>query len=356
MHTAMPRPLSSPVLAPLLRHAPRVLALCLLIAGLLSLAHPAHWDLNLLCSLAIGLTSWLVIDAGRLWLSHGQAMPWPRGGRGPALVAAGIIAGLLAGDVALRAYAGQPLLQGPMLASTLAITLAASGGATLLFYLGGKARMLEAQMAAAQRDAAEARLKLLESQLEPHMLFNTLANLRVLIAADPARAQAMLDHLIDYLRATLGAARQPWHGLGEEFARLQDYLALMAVRMGPRLAVDLQLPPALAAVPVAPLLLQPLVENAIRHGLEPHPGPGRITVLAQQIGDGAQTRLQLQVTDNGAGLPPGFALTDTSHRHFGLQQVRERLATLYGSAATLELRAAGAGGTCATLTFPLKPA
>ena len=89
---------------------------------------------------------------------------------------------------------------------------------------------------AAERSAAEAQLKLLQSQLEPHMLFNTLANLRVLIGTDPARAQAMLDRLIAFLRATLTASRSGSHALADEFDRLGDYLALMAVRMGPRLA------------------------------------------------------------------------------------------------------------------------
>lgn len=92
--------------------------------------------------------------------------------------------------------------------------------------------------------AAEARLKLLETQLEPHMMFNTLANLRVLVATDPPRAQEMLDHFIAYLRATLGASRAALHPLADEFARLQDYLALMAVRMGPRLDYTLELPEA----------------------------------------------------------------------------------------------------------------
>lgn len=347
--TAVPPP---PLFAPLLRHAVPVLALCLMIAALLSLVQPVHWRLNLLCSLSIGLTSWLVIDAGRLWLSRGQPLPWPRGWRGPALVIAGMAAGLLAGDLTVHTYTGQSLLQGHMRITTVVITLVASSGATLLFYLGGKARAMEVQMAAAQRDAAEARLKLLESQLEPHMLFNTLANLRVLIATDAPRAQDMLDHLNAYLRATLGAARQPWHALEQEFARLEDYLALMAVRMGPRLHYELELPAALREQPVAPLLLQPLVENAIRHGLEPHPGAGRITVRAEQLGQGAQARLQLQVIDNGVGLPPHFLAPTGTDAHFGLQQVRERLATLYGASASLELQAAADGGTCATLIFP----
>jgi LytS/YehU family sensor histidine kinase len=202
---------------------------------------------------------------------------------------------------------------------------------------------MTAKIAAAERDASEARLKLLETQLEPHMLFNTLANLRVLIGSDPARAQHMLDHLIDYLRATLNASRQTSHTLHTEFARLEDYLALMAIRMGPRLAYALDLPPTLAQAPVPTLLLQPLVENSIRHGLEPQVEGGRIEVGARQQGGS----LVLTVRDTGAGLDPAQA------PGFGLTQVRERLVTAYGPGATLRARAPEGGGTLITLTLPL---
>ena len=205
-----------------------------------------------------------------------------------------------------------------------------------------------------RRTAAEAQLKLLEAQLEPHMLFNTLANLRALIATDPERAGHMLDRLIDYLRATLGASRRERHPLADEFARLDDYLALMAVRMGARLGYALDLPAPLAQASVPPLLLQPLVENAIRHGLEPQLAGGRITVRAQATDQGR--RLQLCVHDTGPGVDPGAGLdaTATPGSGFGLQQVRERLATLYGPEGTLELIAASAGGTSAIVTFPLQ--
>src|SRR5690606_23871824 len=145
-----------------------------------------------------------------------------------------------------------------------------SAGSSFFFISRGREERRREQLAVAQRDAAEAKLKLLESQLEPHMLFNTLANLRVLIGLDPARAQAMLDQLIAFLRATLSASRAPMHPLSAEFARVADYLELMKIRMGERLVVELTLPDTLVGHPVPPLILQPLVENAIKHGLEPH--------------------------------------------------------------------------------------
>jgi LytS/YehU family sensor histidine kinase len=211
------------------------------------------------------------------------------------------------------------------------------------FYSRNRGAYLERRMGEAQRHANEARLKLLETQLEPHMLFNTLANLRALIGVDPARAQHMLDHMIAYLRSTLDASRATTHPLQAEFNRLRDYLALMAIRMGERLQVDLQLPADLALQPVPTLLLQPLVENAIQHGLEPQVGGGRLTVAARRD-DG---HLVLEVTDSGAGLGGS-----TPGSGFGLAQVRERLATLHGSRATLSLEPAQPRGTRATIRLP----
>jgi signal transduction histidine kinase len=222
-------------------------------------------------------------------------------------------------------------------------------GSIIVWYFHTRERLVaaEAQAQAAQRLAAENQLRLLQTQLEPHMLFNTLANLRVLIGLDATRAQAMLDRLIAFLRATLNASRLPHHALSEEFASVDDYLALMSVRMAARLQARLDLPPDLANVPVPPLLLQPLVENAVKHGLEPQVAGGRIEVCATR--DGA--RLRLTVRDTGAGL--GAAPVDGTR--FGLVQVRERLHALYGSAAGLQIQPAddAAGGTLVTVTLPM---
>ncbi|MDH0866215.1 histidine kinase [Mitsuaria sp. GD03876] len=205
----------------------------------------------------------------------------------------------------------------------------------------------EARAETLRRQAAETQLRLLESQLEPHMLFNTLANLRVLIGLDAERAQAMLDHLIAFLRATLSASRAERHPLKDEFARLADYLALMQVRMGARLRFAFELPPALAEVAVPPLLLQPLVENAIKHGLEPHVGGGSLTVRAARDGD----RLVLDVEDDGAGFDPAAAPTPGGG--FGTTQVRERLAVACGPDAALDVRRRDGGGTIARIRLPM---
>jgi sensor histidine kinase YesM len=187
---------------------------------------------------------------------------------------------------------------------------------------------------------------LLETQLAPHMLFNTLANLRALIAADPRRAVAMLDRLDSYLRAVLAGSRGLSHPLAAEFARLADYLELMSVRMGPRLQYELDLPEQLRDVSVPPLLLQPLVENAIRHGLEPLIAGGEIRVRARRDG----SNLTIDVADTGGGFDEASGAQGGG---FGLTQVRERLDSLYGERAKLDLKSSLGGGTLATLRLPL---
>ena len=338
-----------------LRHGISTAGFCCIIAVGLSLSGRGAWAPQFVYSLSIGLICWLVIDLGRLVLAGRAAKPWPQGWRGVALVIVGIAAGFLGGNVIGDAWTGKPLLEflsfsRDKLASTVLITVVAGVVICYFYYSLGKSKYLEGEIALAQRDAADARLKLLETQLEPHMLFNTLANLRVLIATDPPRAVAMLDRLNSYLRVTLSGSRALAHPLAAEFQRLGDYLELMSVRMGPRLAYRLELPDDLREVPVPPLLLQPLVENAIRHGLEPKVDGGEIAIGARREG----RRLVLEVCDTGVGLaidPPGS--TPRPDGGFGLSQVRERLATAYGEQDGLRLTAGPAGGTCATLQLPL---
>ncbi|MBI5259420.1 MAG: histidine kinase [Burkholderiales bacterium] len=194
--------------------------------------------------------------------------------------------------------------------------------------------------AEAQRLAAEAQLRLLRTQLEPHMLFNTLANLRGLVREDADRAETMIDRLIVYLRGTLTASQTDSVPLGREFAQLRAYLEIMSLRMGPRLSWRLDLPAALENTPVPPMLLQPLVENAIKHGLEPKVGPGHIEVVAC-AGDAG---IEIRVDDNGLGLPPQDpeACADDADARpespsYGLRHVRERLQAVYGPQAHLRL-------------------
>jgi hypothetical protein len=305
---------------------------------------------NVVYSQLIGLTIWALIDGGRQMLADNG---YPGTPAMAALVVGSVLVGYFGGSAMGDFLLGEAMLHGmsrspSTMAGFFLMSLAAGGFGT--YYLTSREQLASAKLAheEAQRHAAEARLKLLETQLEPHMLFNTLANLRVLIGTDPERATDMLDRMVAYLRATLGASRATSHPLQAEFDRLRDYLELMAVRMGPRLRYTLDLPPELADLPVPPLLLQPLVENAIKHGLEPKVEGGSIAVSARRDG----THMLLTVQDTGVGLRTGHHTADG----FGVAQVRERLATTYGNQGAIELVAAHAGGTRATVTFPCQKA
>ena len=337
-----------------LRHMLQVMAFCLAIATLqYAFAPDRPYGPQVTYSLAIGLSIWAVIDLGRHLVPSSAETGWPRGWHGLALVALGIAVGYFAGNAmgdalsrALHLYDGAPLANTEQeRRSGMLTTLIAGIVGSYYFYSVGRSSYLERKMGEAQRHANEARLKLLETQLEPHMLFNTLANLRVLIAVDPARAQQMLDHMIAYLRATLDASRATTHPLQSEFERLRDYLELMSIRMGKRLAYELELPAEAGAVQVPTLLLQPLVENSIQHGLEPKVEGGRITVVAQLEGG----RLLLEVRDTGVGEAPATE----GRKGFGLAQVRERLAALYGERAQLEFHSAPGEGAQARIQLPL---
>lgn len=311
-------------------------------------------DQQLVYSQAIGLSIWALTNAGAVLLSRPtDPGGFPKGWRllilVPGCTVLGILLGVMVGDV----YAGRPMWAlGPnhsrLSIGLFLMSLSVGLVMTLYFYLDGKSRYLQAELERSQRQQAEAQLRLLQSQLEPHMLFNTLANLRVLITLDAPRAQVMLDHLIAFLRATLQASRASQHPLALEFERLQDYLALMSVRMGQRLQHTLHLPPDLRRVAVPPLLLQPLVENAIRHGLEPHVDGGQLVVSAHSIDSpSGQRELVLDVTDTGVGCIP----TEIKDG-FGLSQVRDRLHTCYGDAARLEIHPLTPQGTHMRVRMP----
>jgi sensor histidine kinase YesM len=203
----------------------------------------------------------------------------------------------------------------------------------------------------AQRLAVESQLRLLRAQLEPHMLFNTLANLRSLVRADSAQAERMIDQLITYLRSALAASRTESTTLSGEFTQLRAYLDIMSLRMGPRLSYQMELPATLEEIAVPPMLLQPLVENAIKHGLEPKVGPGRIDVIARAT-DGA---IEISVVDSGLGLShdhDSSGSTDSETSSYGLRHVRERLRAIYGAKASLTLQARAPSGVSAVVSIP----
>ncbi|WP_213959679.1 histidine kinase [Variovorax sp. dw_954] len=344
------------------RHFLQIAAFCCAIAVLTTLIWPSlGYARQVGYALSNGIVAWLVIEFGRYFFDprncHSDSSGghgWPKGWRGLLLATIGISCGFFFGGGIANFLFGTGQV-GSSRDTIISVVITAMAGTVVTFYFHarGRAAALTAQINAAERDASEARLKLLETQLEPHMLFNTLANLRVLITTDPQRAVAMLDRLNSYLRATLSGSRALAHPLSAEFDLLRDYLELMSVRMGERLQYTLDLPDYLRDAAVPPLLLQPLVENAIQHGLEPKVGGGSIVVRARRQGAGSDARLVLEVNDTGVGLSQHASTLDEPGRGFGLTQVRERLASTYGDRGAITLAPAGSGGTCAAATLPL---
>jgi signal transduction histidine kinase len=290
---------------------------------------------NFIFSHCIGFAVLLIVDAGRRLL-------WPS--RSPptlpmiALVAGAIVGGWLGGTLIATAILGQPW--NPRLTGGTALAITAVAGLIGTYFFWTRERTSEIE-----RHSVEAKLKLLQAQIEPHFLFNTLANLDALIQTDPQRARVMLGDLNGYLRATLAASRRERSTLEEEFALLRGYLDVQAIRMGSRLKYRLELPAELARASVPPMLLQPLVENAIRHGVEPKMEGGEVNVQA----GAEQGRLVVTVSDTGLG----WASAGASGGGVGLANVRERLAAAYGSEASVQVAEVPAGGVSVALRLPL---
>ena len=210
----------------------------------------------------------------------------------------------------------------------------------------GERRRLDlasAAQTATEKELTEARLNLLHAQVEPHFLYNTLASAQLLTRSDPVRAEAMLGHLIQYLRRSLPNAEGEMSTLGAELERALAYLEILQVRMGDRLDVQVDVGEALRATPMPAMMLQTLVENAIKHGLEPRTGGGTVWIRARRDDD----TVAVTVADNGEGFN-----SKTSGTGIGLKNVRERLRLRYAGAANLSVVANFPAGVAATLTVP----
>ena len=200
----------------------------------------------------------------------------------------------------------------------------------------------------ARHREVDTRLGLLQAQIEPHFLFNTLASAHALIASDPPAAQRLVAELVSYLRATIprlrGDAARLDATLGQQLEICVSYLAVMQTRMGGRLSVVFEVPAALHAIMFPPLLLMTLVENSVKHGIEPKPGPGQITVRAHAIDDA----LEIEVRDDGAGLRA------LSGGGLGLTNLRATLQARYGDRAQFSLTGGITGGASATVRIPIE--
>ena len=290
----------------------------------------------------------------------------PAGSKRIAWVVVALVAGQAAGTVLigtvlpivhpehfLAGHLGPQEVAGARALRWLGITLtdlAVSGTvAAFWFYLKRDAEAIEAVDREAQRreeadrEEAEARLSVMQAQIEPHFLFNTLASIRRLYETDAGAGRAMLQHLVRYLTASLPALRAERSTLGRELALALAYLEVQKARMGRRLAVDVDVPAALHEVEVPPMMLATLVENAVIHGLGPLPEGGRIGIEARAR-DG---RLTLAVSDSGVGLREVWGAG------IGLSNIQSRLHTAFGESAALCLANADGRGVVATIDLPV---
>ena len=312
----------------------------------------AAWYLaNAIISLTIGfsirMAFWLagrLVGAARLQ----RLAPWQRSLYFSVVPLAGVAVGWPLGmrwafDVDVRTFL--PLDQPGVLTSTVLLVLLIS--AVFQLFFRSTARQIQAE-----NRATEAQLRLLQAQIEPHFLFNTLANVVSLMEVDAPRAKVMLEAFVDYLRASLSGLGHGAHTLGDEVDLVEAYMKIIKIRMEDRLDYAIEVPAALRTLALPPLTLQPLVENAIIHGLEPQIDGGRVRIGASRAG----SRLMITVDDDGAdfaasattaAIPPGRGAGTA------LANIRQRLAQTYGSSASLELEAATPHGVRACLSLPI---
>jgi len=201
------------------------------------------------------------------------------------------------------------------------------------------------KVVSSEKQLMQAQMRMLQAQIEPHFLFNTLANIQSLISRSPDKANLMMDNFIAYLRQSLSASRAQEGTVRQELDLLRHYLELIKIRMGSRLQFAFDVDPSLETAPLAPMLLQPLVENAIKHGLEPKVEGGRVEVAIRR--DAAT--MTLVVRDNGLGFGEH---ADSAGTGVGLANLRERLDVLYDGRAALTV-ADASPGTAVTIQVPL---
>jgi sensor histidine kinase YesM len=207
------------------------------------------------------------------------------------------------------------------------------------------------RVVSSEKKLVEAQLRLLQAQIEPHFLFNTLANVQSLIGKQPVQASEMLERFIAYLRQSLNASRNMQGTLGQELDLLTHYLELLKIRMGDRLQFSINASDAVRTIALAPMLLQPVVENAIKHGLELKVEGGRVDIAVQE----SNRNLIIEVRDNGLGFEAGNhakTLDQSESGGVGLSNLRERLQLLYGNEARLNIQELKPG-TLVTITIPL---
>ena len=333
-------------------------------------AGPATWEEALRIAV-LDMYSWSLVALAALWLSHRIVLgrgEWPRAA---ALHVVGGLLVLLArfwGANGLAVALGwipsmpEPSVFLHILPFNLLFHFSLVGvGYAIEFYRRYRDRELEASQLALERSRlelaaagletrlVEAQLQALKSQIQPHFLFNTLNAISTLVHHDPDRADRMISCLGDLLRTTLAHRQQQEVTVQEELELLGPYLEIERTRFGDRLTIEIQSQEETLDARVPHLILQPLIENAIRHGIAPQRGPGWISVTSVRRGES----LLVQVRDNGLGLSQGDPLVSEG---LGLANIRARLQQLYGDEAALRIQPRAEGGTLVELRMPFRPA
>ncbi len=308
---------------------------------------------NFVIAQSIGLTIHVLFDIGGYLIGHERIVGFSSSRR--VLFFAGIpIIGCLIGywiGLSLLGVDVAGIVQGAPRIVIAFVTVSIVFSTLWYRYLSDKNRLAQAEAESGrerarvvelQRQALDAQLRSLQAQIEPHFLFNTLANVVSLIDSAPDNARLMLERLIDLLRASLAASRSEHTTLGHETALIAAYLDILRIRMGERLSYTIDVPPDLMSAHIPPLSLQPLVENSVKHGLEPKLEGGRVQLVARLDGDA----LLVDVEDDGLGFP------SNAGGGVGLTNLRERIASLYGERGQLVVEAL-ARGTRVRMTIPL---
>jgi signal transduction histidine kinase len=311
------------------------------------LAQIAEWyRINLVISLCVGYAIHLLMEGAARAIGLERLRRFGRAQRIAFFTGLPVLGVLIGWPLGVRLGLGADLLGWFSLERPAALVGAAGLAllSCLVFYafFVTKHRQIEAEDL-----AAEARLKLLQGQIEPHFLFNTLANVIGLMERDTPRAKLMLESFVDYLRASLGSLRHDRHTVGDELALVEAYLQVIGMRMHDRLSWQVDVDEALRPLALPALTLQPLVENAIVHGLEPKVEGGRLSLRGRAEGG----RLVFEVDDDGLGLAAAPTAA-TSGSGSALANTRARLLHRYGTAAGLQVAARPGGGVSARLFLP----
>jgi hypothetical protein len=330
------------------RRVPMVLAINTVIALLIALVLRS-WDQvipNLVIAYCIGLSILALVAFARCTVMQRFRGSLPmRFAIYFVLIVAGAIGGELLSKLFLPRQSPDAMHGGYIWLVAIVFSLVAASIALFINFSWVRLAQSKRDVERAERAAIEAQLRALQAQIEPHFLFNTLANLDALIATDASMARCLLGNLIRYLRAALTHARSETATLHTEVELLKAYLAIMGLRLPNRLTTEFDCDPECLRLKFPAMLLQPLVENAITHGIEPAGDGGSIRVSVRCEGD----KLMVSVDDTGVGLGNAH----TAGTGAGIQNVRARLQSLFGSAARLVLEARTPRGTHAAIEVPL---